>query len=266
MEKYLIVSADDFGLSAEINEGIIDSFKNGCVTSASMITTEDNFHDAIEKIRANPLLDIGIHLNIFRGKAKNSLLSLFLKRLFDKQRLRKKIYVEFENQIKKAIDQKIIISHLDTEKHLHIFPFILEIVLDLAQKYNIKSVRFPFEKMVFKKISPRQLLKIFFSYLFYKKCYSLFDQSGIIHPDFFYGVSLSNRFSVDNLKRFVDNLKPGISELSCHPSYRTQYISSFIDSSNRDEERETLTSPELLSHIKERDIVLVNYGVFNTQN
>ena len=76
MKKYLIVNADDFGLNKAINDGIIDSFRNGCVTSTSLMTTENGFEDAIEKIKGNPSLDIGIHLNIVSGNVKNNLLLL----------------------------------------------------------------------------------------------------------------------------------------------------------------------------------------------
>jgi len=263
MKKYLIVNADDLGLNAEINAGIIDSFKNGCVTSASLITTEESFNDAVEKTRENPSLDIGIHLNIVRGQAKHNLPLLFLKRVMREKVTREKIYQEFERQIKLALDKGLEISHLDTEKHLHIFPFILKIVIELAKKYHIRSIRFPFERIIAKRrASPRQLLKIFFSYIFYRKCSKLFKNSGIKHPDFFYGISLSNKFRVDNLKEFMDNMSPGISELSCHPAFKIRQISSFMDYS-RNEERETLTNQTLIDHIKERGITLTNFKIFN---
>lgn len=265
MQKYLIVNADDFGLSSEINDGIIDTFQNGLVRSASLMTTEDGFADAIEKIKKPPLLDIGIHLNIVRGKPKRSLIYIFFRRIFNKRGLETEIRQEFERQIRTAIDQGVKITHLDTEKHLHAFPFILGIVIELAKKYEIKSIRFPFEEAVsLRKAGLRQALKILLSRLFIRRCSRLFDQSGIQRPDFFYGISLSNRFSVDNLKELVDNLKPGVSELSCHPSAKSggETPSSFIKNESRDRERKTLTSPELLDYLKEKDITLTNFRIF----
>ena len=156
---------------------------------------------------------------------------------------------------------------MDTEKHVHIFPFILEIVIALALKYGIKSIRFPFEKIdTWSGVSLRQSSKILFSYLFYKRCSELLRQSGINRPDFFYGISLSKNFSIDKLKELMNNLKPGTSELSCHPAYKMIVISSFIDSRSRDIERETLTSPELLSYIKEESIILTSFKNFSNQN
>ena len=37
MKKRLIVSADDFGLTVKVNEGIIEAYRNGIVTSASLM-------------------------------------------------------------------------------------------------------------------------------------------------------------------------------------------------------------------------------------
>lgn len=264
MERLLIVNADDFGLSKEVNEGIIDSFSHGCVTSTSLMTDRSAFDDAVEKIRENPSLDVGIHLDLIKGKAGKSLPSLLAQRLFRKEALRKKIYSEFENQIKKALAYDINVTHLDTEKHLHIFPFILEIVLDLARKYNINNIRLPFETITsLRAISLRQLSKIFFSYLFYKKASGLIKKSGLSHPDFFYGIAFSNNYSLERLKWLVDNLSPGVSEISCHPSIKarnTAMTTSFINDESRDKERMVLTDPLLRNYILESRISLIKFS------
>lgn len=277
MKKYLIINADDLGLSKEINDGIMDAHRNGIATSASLMTNQEYFSDVLPAIEQNPNLGVGIHLNILRGRPisqleylvdsrgnfQGNIALLTLKFLLNPKKTTEEVSREFDAQIKKAVDAGVKITHLDTEKHSHIFPFIFKIVINLAKQYNIKSIRFPFEKMTSaKNVSPRQWLKILFSNLFYKKCLSMIKQSGLSYPDFFYGISLSERFSVNNLKELVDNLQPGVSELSCHPAYKMPASSSFIDKS-RDTELETLTNPVLLSYIKEKEIVLTSFKVFN---
>src|SRR6266851_10522683 len=69
MAKLLIVNADDFGLSSGINVGIIEGFKKGILTSASIMVNAPAFDEAVELAHAHPDLGIGVHLNVLRGKA-----------------------------------------------------------------------------------------------------------------------------------------------------------------------------------------------------
>src|SRR5262245_58207581 len=62
--KRLIVTADDFGLTHGINEAIVRSYRQGIVTSASLIVTGPAFESAADLARQYPGLDIGLHLDL----------------------------------------------------------------------------------------------------------------------------------------------------------------------------------------------------------
>lgn len=66
--KNVIINADDFGLSEGINKGIVKAFRDGLLTSTSLMVNMPGFEDAISLIRENPDLSLGIHINIIRGK------------------------------------------------------------------------------------------------------------------------------------------------------------------------------------------------------
>src|SRR3989338_7004602 len=66
-KRRLIVNADDFGESHEVNDGIIEAHKNGIVTSTSILTNMSGFDHALTCMRETPTLDVGIHLNMHRG-------------------------------------------------------------------------------------------------------------------------------------------------------------------------------------------------------
>lgn len=280
MDKKLIVNADDFGLSQEVNGGIIHCFKNGIVTSASLLVNREGFDDAIEKIKENHDLDIGVHLNIFRGRPltglkylvrKNgemagNILFFMLKILMNKKSARCEIYQEFEAQIKKAMESGVVISHMDTEKHIHMFPFVFDIVADLAKKYNIGAVRFPFESQWAVPIPyMRQLPKLFFGKFFCRISKRILKASGLKAPDYFYGVSLSGKYSEKNFELFVGRIRPGISELSCHPGFLPKTISYYIDN-YREEELIVLTSSFVKEHLFKKGIKLVNFKIFENKN
>lgn len=273
MKKYLIVNADDFGLNREVNEGIIYGFRNGIITSASLLINREGLGDALEKIKENPRLDIGLHLNIFRGRPLTELkylvkkdgemvsdiLLFLLKIAMNKKTVRAEIYQEFEAQIKKALENGVIISHLDTEKHIHMFPFVFKIVIELAKKFNIGAVRFPFESHWALAIPyPRQLPKLFFGNFFYRINKRIIKASGVKTSDYFYGVSLSGRYSEENFHRFLNILRPGVSELSCHPGLVGGKISYYIDKF-RQKELDVFTSESVKKHLAELGIEAVNF-------
>ena len=64
MPIYAILNADDFGLSPGINRGIIESHRDGIVTSVSLMTVGDAFEEAVAFAHEAPGLSLGIHLTL----------------------------------------------------------------------------------------------------------------------------------------------------------------------------------------------------------
>src|SRR5260221_4705449 len=62
--RWLIVTADELGLSSKRNQGIVDAHTRGIVTSASMLAYGPAFREAVKIAKGLPKLDIGIHLNL----------------------------------------------------------------------------------------------------------------------------------------------------------------------------------------------------------
>jgi len=63
-ERYLIVNADDFGRSAEVNAGIVRAYEGGVVTSASLMVRWPAAEDAAAYAREHPSLAVGLHLDL----------------------------------------------------------------------------------------------------------------------------------------------------------------------------------------------------------
>src|SRR5438552_7939368 len=62
--KYLIVNADDFGLSAGVNRGIIRAHEHGIVTSASLMVRQAAAAEAADYAKGRPSLSLGLHLDL----------------------------------------------------------------------------------------------------------------------------------------------------------------------------------------------------------
>ena len=67
--KLLIVNGDDFGASRETNAGIVRCYREGILTSASLMVAEPARDEAAALARECPELDVGLHLVFCRGKS-----------------------------------------------------------------------------------------------------------------------------------------------------------------------------------------------------
>jgi len=63
-ERFVIVNADDFGLTGGVNRGIIEAHERGIVTSASLMVRYPGASGAAEYARAHPKLSVGLHFDV----------------------------------------------------------------------------------------------------------------------------------------------------------------------------------------------------------
>ncbi len=143
----LILNADDFGLSPSVNQGIVDCFKEGLITSASMMMNTPYTDDAIKLAKKHKLKNIGIHLNLTYGKSvlpasevpslvdENGtfhyvcMLGYYTQYLDAKKELRA--------QIEKFLASGLVPTHLDHHHYFNEIPNILKAYLELAEEYNL---------------------------------------------------------------------------------------------------------------------------------
>src|SRR2546426_4582911 len=65
--KRLIVNADDFGWSEGVNRGIVEAYRNGIVTSATVLANGEAFDGAVRLARQERRVGVGVHLNLSDG-------------------------------------------------------------------------------------------------------------------------------------------------------------------------------------------------------
>ena len=284
--KQTIVNADDFGLTTEINQGIIRAFEEGIVTSTSLSANGEAFREAVAFIKTTPSLDVGIHLTVveerpvlppqtipslvdnkgrFRKKAQVFFVD-YLKGKISMQEVRK----EFHAQVKKILDHGISITHIDSHQHIHILPKIADITIELAEEYGIKFIRYPKEDMEFRKILSAgkikrlvQQMAVNFFCLYSRnrlKKYSL---------DHFFGFYDGGRLDKVKLIQIFRKMSRGTSELMCHPGLginantppgyeHWDYAWS--------EELNSLMDEEIKEVISRENIQLINFSRLNKGN
>ncbi|MGI4976747.1 MAG: ChbG/HpnK family deacetylase, partial [Janthinobacterium lividum] len=67
--KHVILSADDFGLSPEVNEAVERAHRDGLLSTASLMVAGDAAADAVRRARRLPGLHVGLHLVVIEGPA-----------------------------------------------------------------------------------------------------------------------------------------------------------------------------------------------------
>lgn len=136
----LIINADDFGFSKSVNYGIIDSYREGILTSTTLMANTPAFEHAVELAKENPGLGVGVHLVLTFSKPliknartivdKNG--NFYKAFVYGTEKIEideQELYNEWDEQIQKVIESGIKPTHLDahqhsntySEKHLKIF-------------------------------------------------------------------------------------------------------------------------------------------------
>ncbi len=264
--KKLIVNADDFGYSEEINKGIIESHLNGIVTSTSIIVNMPGFKSAVKLAKKHPSLDVGIHLNLTEGKpllnsplVVNGKFSGSYSNFVLNKYPEEEIEAELEAQITRLEESGIKISHIDGHQHIHVFPNVFKIILNLAKKHDIGYVRVPDEKIIINKtfltsILDGQLIKnLVLSILSINKK-KLLIKNGLKTTDNFYGILSANQLTFTKLASVIKKVENGTSELICHPGNE-----NYDDYLNRIREKNILTHENIKQLIKNKKIKLTNF-------
>jgi predicted glycoside hydrolase/deacetylase ChbG (UPF0249 family) len=156
----LIVNADDFGLTPGVTRGIAVGHRDGVITSTSMLAVAPSFPLAAAMAASGDLDDLGIGVHLAAVGEDPPLLSAkevpslvdrrgafwqswrqFLPRVaagrIDREDLRR----EFTAQVERARSVGVPLTHVDTHQHLHLWPLVRDVVIEVAATAGIDAIR-----------------------------------------------------------------------------------------------------------------------------
>lgn len=140
--KRLIVTADDVGLHRGMTEGAIRAHRDGIVTACSIVANGAAFEDAVERLRATPTLEVGVHLALVEERALTTdqpMPKTHVRYLLSRKRI--DVERELRAQVERVVATGLPITHLNGHQHLHLLPSVLPIVEKLAAEFGIGYVR-----------------------------------------------------------------------------------------------------------------------------
>jgi len=296
--RYLIINADDFGLTDGVTEGIVQSWRDGVTTSTSALINIEGAPQRIAMMHAKyPRLPIGLHLNITGGHpvlppkrvptlvdangqfySNNAIIEHLPSISFDELR------AELHAQAELFLASVGRFDHIDYHHHmLALYTPFYPVVRELAKEYGV-PVRQPVPESVYSQIklrtgggaavairqmihfvlrhpvSARQLMPHMTPSAF-KEQAALLDRENVPTPNWFIDAYFGNA-SVDNFILMLRQLPPGVSEVMVHPGKMDNELAASGGgyAEQRQVELEVLLDPRIKEALRAYNVRLVDFS------
>jgi predicted glycoside hydrolase/deacetylase ChbG (UPF0249 family) len=262
-----VVNADDFGFTPDVNEGIVEAHRHGILTATTLMANGAAFDDAVRLAREVPGLDIGCHLVLIGGRSLTTARALprSVPQLLGALARREiRVYEELAAQVKRIVDSGVRPTHLDTHKHTHLAPPVLDAVARLGEEFGIRWVRRPFDFPLNALRGTVPRLKRVTSDamgLLRRRFHRVLERHGCRTTDHFAGFQITGRFRTAQLVELLDALPEGSTELMCHPGRCGQALRNAPTrlKESREHELEALIAAEVREALERNRIELVSY-------
>lgn len=232
--KRLIVTGDDFGLSAPVNEAIEAAHRQGILTATCLMVAGPAVDDAVARGRQRPGLGVGLHVVVVRGRAvlppgtipdlvdvdgrfdSNLVRAGF--RYFFLPRVRRQLAAEIRAQFEAFRRTGFGLDHVNAHNHMHVHPTVLGLIVKIGREYDLKAVRVPFERWAGGGFAGWIGWAFLAFWIVLMK--GRLRRAGLRYNDHAFGLGDCGRMDRDHLVALLAGLPEGVSEVFSHPATR----------------------------------------------
>jgi predicted glycoside hydrolase/deacetylase ChbG (UPF0249 family) len=239
------VNADDFGIAPGVNRAILELHAAEVLTSATLMAHAAATEEAVNMALAMPSLGVGCHIVLVDGLpvsesrsipslidrrtgALQPTLGAFLKRLYTLRISAAEVEAEAAAQIALLQSYGLRLTHIDTHKHLHMFPPILRPVLRAARAAGIYAVRNPFEPVwslnATADAPEMRRAEVIFLRRFESKFRRIVAEEGFATTEGAVGVLATGTVNIATVNALVNGMPEGTFEFVTHPGYRDEQL------------------------------------------
>jgi chitin disaccharide deacetylase len=227
--KLLVINADDFGQNRQINQGIIEAYETGVVTSVSLMVRWPSALEAADFAKEHPKLSVGLHLDFGEWFLRNG--EWFpvyeVVSLDDPLSIKDEFYRQL-NSFHRLLGSEP--SHIDSHQHRHLHEPLLSTVLEYARKLSIPV----------------------------RRCNPEINYCGSFYGQDENNLPLPELITAGALIHILQTLPVGITEVSCHPATAGCDLNTMY-CSEREQELRVLCDPSISKSIESMGIRLCSY-------
>lgn len=235
--RRIIISADDFGLSEAVNEAVEQAHRDGILEAASLMVAAPAAADAVRRARALPELRVGLHLVVVEGPAvlpppeiaglvgadgqfPSNQFQLGVRYAF-LPAIRRQLAAEIRAQFAAFAATGLALDHANAHKHMHLHPTVGRLMLDIGREFGLSAIRIPAEPPdVLRRCGMRTGPGAWALYRWTALLRRQARAAGVASNDHCFGVAWSGHMTADRVRRLLQVLPDGISELYFHPAVR----------------------------------------------
>lgn len=272
--KRVIVTADDFGLSKEVNAAVETAHLHGVLNTASLMVSGATAGDAVRRAKRLPDLQVGLHVAVLdamptlpakavpllvdgrgrlRGDHFGAGIDYFLRPAARRQ-LRAEIRAQFQAFRATGLD----LDHVNAHHHMHLHPTVLGIILECARDFGARAIRLPGEPWrSCRRAAGRERLGRMLARAGLWPWLALMRRrikvSGLACNACLLGMADFGRMREDLVLQLLDELTDGVTEMHFHPAVAP-------GEEWRQQELDALLSPAVRSRMRVLGIERTSFG------